>query len=188
MDDYPIIRRVQEGDTDAFELLVRKYHRSLLAFIFNLVRDRHLTEDIGQEVFFEAYRFLPRFDPERGVPLVAWLYTSARNRCISELRKRGQSVPTPVEQFLRLRAEEETAEMSLIGREERQALKSSLEQLPEPFRSTILMSLDGVSVAEISRFQGVTMATVKTRLFRARRKMRVLLSEYFGGISYEQGV
>jgi RNA polymerase sigma-70 factor (ECF subfamily) len=83
MDDNPIIRRIQNGDLDAFAALVRKYHRDLLRFIHRLVRDPHLAEDIGQDVFLDVYQSLARFNPERETPFVAWLYIVARNRCVS---------------------------------------------------------------------------------------------------------
>ena len=72
-------------------MLVERYHRNLLTFIFRIVRDWHLAEDIGQEVFLDVYKELPSFDPGRGSPFPAWLFIVARNRSISELRRRGRS-------------------------------------------------------------------------------------------------
>jgi RNA polymerase sigma-70 factor (ECF subfamily) len=188
MDDNAIIRRVQKGDVDAFSGLVHKYHRNLLAYIHGIVEDGHLTEDIGQEVFLDVYKSLPDFNPERGTPFLAWLYIVARNRCISELRNRGRMENVPVEEFHHLTAAEDTAEMKLLGREAHQVLISSLKQLPEPFRTTLIMSLKGDSLDAIAHQCGIPHATVKTRLFRAREKVKLLLKEYFGGAGYERGI
>jgi RNA polymerase sigma-70 factor (ECF subfamily) len=188
MDDNAIIRRIQNGDADAFAGLVRKYHRNLLAFIYGIVEDGHLTEDIGQEVFLDVYKSLPHFDPDRGTPFLAWLYTVARNRCISELRNRRRTEIVPIEEFHHITAAEDTAEMKLLGREAHQVLISSLKQLPEPFRTTLIMSLRGDSLDAIAHHCGIPHATVKTRLFRAREKVKLLLKEYFGGAAYERRI
>jgi len=188
MDDHTIIRRIQGGEVDAYAELVRKYHRNLLAFIFRIIRDAHLAEDIGQEVFLNVYKELPRFDLDRGTPFPAWLYITARNRCISELRKLGRCELVPIEEFHTLAAGGQTAEAALISREERDALRASLVELPEPFRSTILMSLQGASLDDIAGRCGVPHSTVKTRLFRAKEKLKLLLKEHFGGIAHERRI
>lgn len=181
MDDHTIIRRIKNGDTDAFALLVRKYHHDLLTFVFRIVKDPDLAEDIGQEVFLNVYKELPRFDAEKGTPFLAWLYVAARNRCVSELRKRKYRAAEPVEDFEPLTAHRETAEALLIDREKREALAACLKELPEPFRSSILLSLEGATLEEIAARCGVSRPTVKTRLFRARERIKLLMKEYFGG-------
>lgn len=185
MNDNAIIRLIQNGNVDAFAQLVQKYHRNLLAFIYRFVRDPHLTEDIGQEVFLDVYKSLAKFDPETGTPFSAWLYISARNRCISELRKRGRTEIVPLEDYHITADSADSAEERLIGHEGRQALAASLEQLPEPFRTTLVKSLQGASLHEIACQCGIAPATVKTRLFRAREKMKLLMKEYVGGICHE---
>ncbi len=186
MQDEAIIRRVQEGDCEAYALLVRKHHRALLTFIRRLVRDAHLAEDIGQEVFLSAYKALPGFDTSRGTPFMAWLCVLARNRAVSALRARGRYRLTPMEDISLLPAVEPGLDAMLISREERLALAESLEKLEEPFRSTILLSLQGELVEDIALTCGVTPATVKTRLFRAREKLRRFVAVHFGGICHER--
>ncbi len=188
MDDRIIIERVQGGDVDAYALLVERYHRNLLAFIFRLVKDAHLAEDIGQEVFLNVYRELPRFDPDRGTPFAAWLYIVARNQCVSELRRRGRAETVATECLEGIAAGGESAEAALIRAEELAALRATLEELPEPFRATILMSLTGATLEEIARRSGVGPATVKTRLFRARERLAQMLKGQFGGVGHERGI
>ncbi|MDA8428696.1 MAG: sigma-70 family RNA polymerase sigma factor [Geobacteraceae bacterium] len=185
MNDIIVIERIRNGDVDAFAQLVRKYHKNLLAFIYRLMRDPHLSEDIGQEVFLEVYKSLPRFDPEMGAPFSAWLYISARNRCVSELRKRGRSESVPLEDYHMITDAADSAEEALINHEGRQVLADSLEQLPEPFRTTMFRSLQGASLNEIASQGGISMATVKSRLFRARERLKLLMKEYVGGVCHE---
>jgi RNA polymerase sigma-70 factor (ECF subfamily) len=181
MDDLTVIERVQAGEVEAYALLVERYHRRLLAFIFRLVRDRHLTEDIGQEVFLKVYQALPRFNPSRGTPFVAWLYIVARNEAIGALRQSRRRNCRPVEAFDDLAAAGESAEATLIRQEEERALAATLDDLPEPFRTPLLLSLQGASLDDIARRCGVPAATAKTRLFRARKKLELLWKAQFGG-------
>lgn len=188
MDERTVIRRVQGGDADAYALLVRKHHRSLLAFIFRIVRDAHLAEDIGQEVFLRVYRELAGFDPDRGTPFAAWLFIVARNQCISELRRLRRTAPVAPDALDLLAASGESSEAVLIRQEELAALEQTLQELPEPFRTTILMSLQGASLEEIAGRCGVPQATVKSRLFRAREKLAQLMKGHFGGVAHERRV
>lgn len=188
MDDNTIIRLVRDGKTEAYAGLVQKYHKNLLAFIYRLVRDPHLTEDIGQEVFLSAYKSLSKFDPEMGTPFVAWLYVIARNRCIGCLRTNQATRNTPIDEYRHLSETEDTAEEELIRHEALQILNASLEQLPEPFRSTIMKSLQGASLNEIACEYGIPLSTVKSRLFRAKEKIKQLMNFYIGGVGHERRV
>ncbi|MBI5043326.1 MAG: sigma-70 family RNA polymerase sigma factor [Nitrospirae bacterium] len=171
---------------DEIDVIKRKYHRHLLNFILRLIEDEGLVEDIGQEVFLNVYKSLKDFDEKRGTPFSAWLFITARNHCISELRKRRGKIIVPIETTSDIRAKDKTAEETLIENEKWQAVKTSVEQLPEPYRSTILQSLHGDSLNEIAVRDSVSPGTVKSRLFRAREKMKLLVKEYFGGKGYER--
>ena len=186
MQDDHIIRRAQAGDTGAYELLVRRHHRELLGFIHRLVRDAHLAEDIGQEVFLAAYKALSRFDPERGVPFAAWLCVIARNRCVSALRARGRTRLIPMEDAPELASGAPGMDARLMAREEREALAASLGKLEEPFKSAILASLEGELVEDMACRMGVPVSTIKTRLFRAREKLRRLFAASPGEICHER--
>lgn len=180
MDDSKIIQDVKTGDTDAYALLVDKYHRSLLAFIFKIVGDKDVVEDIGQEVFFAVYKSLKNFDELRGVPFSAWIFTIARNRSISFLRQRRTQFQYDVQE-IDLLADRglKTPEDAVLKGEQMLALKHCLQQIPEPFRTTLLMSLEGRSLEEIAVSLDMPLGTVKSRLFRAKDRMRMLVSSFF---------
>jgi RNA polymerase sigma-70 factor, ECF subfamily len=186
MEDIEIIRRVKGGDTEAFAGLVEKYHKHLLNFIFRLVGDEQVVEDIGQEVFLSVYKSLKGFDEKRGTPFSAWLFMSARNRCITELRSKRGMEKVNIEDIDYLRFEGKTSEEMLLEKERGTAIQNSLEQLDEPYKSTILRSLQGDSMDDIAMKDGISTGTVKSRLFRAREKMKLLVKEYFGGIENER--
>jgi RNA polymerase sigma-70 factor (ECF subfamily) len=71
MDDIDIVRRVQAGDSNSFALLVTKYHRQLLSFIYRLLGDGRFVEDIGQDVFLSVYKSIRNFDLSEGTPFSA---------------------------------------------------------------------------------------------------------------------
>jgi len=185
VEDNEVILRVRDGDIEAFSILVEKYHRRLLNFIFRLVGDGDVVEDLGQEVFLSVYKSIKEFDETRGTPFSAWLFITARNRCISELRSRNIAGKVCLDQSFELEDGRRSPEEELLEAERREALHFSLEQLPETFRAAIVASLEGNSLEEIALKENVSVGTVKSRLFRAREKMKRLVKEYFGGKGYE---
>ncbi|MGA2402648.1 MAG: sigma-70 family RNA polymerase sigma factor [Syntrophobacteraceae bacterium] len=186
VDDNEVIKRFQNGDTEAFAHLVVRYHRKLLNFIYRLVGDKAPVEDLGQDVFLNVFRGLPEFNLDRGVPFSAWLFIVARNRCISELRARGERCFVDLDAIEHLSSNAHSAEEVLLARERREALRSSLELLPEPYRITLLQSLNGHSLEEIAIAWGLSAGTVKSRLFRARQRVKTLVGQWRGGKSHER--
>ncbi len=91
------IKRVISGDTDSFRLLVERYQAPIMSMIANIITDRHICEDIAQDVFFTAYRKLKSFDPARS-EFSTWLFTIARNKAINVLKKKKPlTTPNPPE-------------------------------------------------------------------------------------------
>jgi RNA polymerase sigma-70 factor, ECF subfamily len=178
--DSLVVKSVQAGDCEQFALLVNKYHRHLLNFIYRLVGDEQIVEDIGQEVFLSIYKSISAFDVGRGVPFSAWLFITARNRCISELRRIKPTILS-MKATATLRANGKTPELLASEEERLLAIQAALELLPEPYKSTILQSLRGDSPEEIARNHHISRGTVKSRLARAREKLRMLLKEHWGG-------
>ncbi|SRR6266545_1376041 len=186
MDDLTIIGQIKSGKRDAYALLVEKYHRPLLTFIFRMIDDESLVEDIGQDVFLAVYKSLKHFDENKATPFSAWLFIAARNRCISVLRERHGRKRVGLEDISTVADEAKNAEDMLLEQEKMAAFAASLQQIPEPFRMTLLRSLEGESMDEIAMKEGISTGTVKSRLFRAKERMRLLVREYFGGKGYER--
>jgi RNA polymerase sigma-70 factor, ECF subfamily len=185
VNDVEIIKSVQAGNTEAFSMLVERYHHHLLNFIHRLMGNEQTVEDLGQEVFLSVYKSIRSFNIQRNVPFSAWLFITARNRCISELRKkRPQTISIDITGFLP--AHEKTPEQSTSEAERLAAINAALEQLPEPYRQTLLQSLDGDSPEEIARVRNISRGTVKSRLSRARQKMKLLLHGNLGGNFYDR--
>jgi len=180
VEDAEIVKRVQAGDSESFALIVDKYHRQLLNFIYRLTGNKHIVEDIGQEVFLSVFKSIRSFNVSRGVPFSAWLFITARNRCISELRRKNRATVS-IDELAHPPAHDKTPEQTADDEERAGAIRAALQQLPEPYRQTILQSLDGDSPEEIARTNQISRGTVKSRLSRARDKMKLLIQEHFGG-------
>src|SRR5512139_2483902 len=89
-DDSRLARRVQRGDRKAFEILLAKYERPVFSFVYHFFQDRALCEDVTQETFLRAYRFIGSFRPKE--KLSTWLFSIAKNLCIDELRRKQKGV------------------------------------------------------------------------------------------------
>ncbi len=175
-EETEVIRRVVCGEVDAFQLLVRRYERPVFRLIGNLVANRHACEDVAQDVFLTAFRNLPTFDPRRS-RFSTWLLTIARNKCLNALKKKAPSTCAELPHPLRRR----TAHDDLVGKELFEQLDEALDALPPALRTVfVLAELMDLSNEEIAQVEGVKVGTVRSRLSRAKAKLRSLLRQYAG--------
>jgi RNA polymerase sigma-70 factor (ECF subfamily) len=170
-DDLAVIKRVIEGDVESFRLLVQRYERPLFCLVRNLLPGPQDCDDIGQEVFLAAYRNLAAYDPRRSA-FSTWLFTIARHKCWNALKKKKPVALPEVPEAADLR----TPEGEAAGEELYRQLDAALDALPfEQKTAFVLAEIQGLSHEEIGRIEGVKPGTVKSRLSRARDKLRVLL-------------
>jgi RNA polymerase sigma-70 factor, ECF subfamily len=170
-DDLRIIQQVLGGDVDAFRLLVERYQGPLFALVGNLVRDRGDCDDIAQETFLAAYLHLGSYDPRQG-RFSTWLLTIARNKCLNGIKKRRpqamEVLPPPIDPRGPADA---LIEAELFGQ-----LDRALAALPFEQRSAFVLSeLQGLSHEEICRIESAPLGTIKSRISRAKEKLRSLL-------------
>jgi RNA polymerase sigma-70 factor (ECF subfamily) len=161
------IDRVLAGDTEAFRALVVRYQQPVLAFVGNLLRDRHHAEDVAQDVFLLAFARLGSFDAGRAA-FSTWLFTIARNRCLNALSRRSPATtahpPEPTDPHTPL--------AGLIRREALDQLDRALDDLPTPQRTAIVLAeLVGLDQAEVARIEGVAPGTVRSRISRAKKAL-----------------
>jgi RNA polymerase sigma-70 factor (ECF subfamily) len=171
MNDREAIRRILAGDVESFRFLVERYQRPLLCLIRNLTPRGADHESLGQDVFLAAYRNLTSFDPGRAA-FSTWLFTIARNRCRNELSRRRPVVGTPLPERGDPRSPDQDAAEAELFRQ----LDDALNALPFEQRTAFVMAeFQGLTYEEISTIEGVGLGTVKSRISRARDKLRSLL-------------
>lgn len=173
--DQELVKRVQSGDKQAFDLLVLKYQHKALKLISRYIHDSSEAQDVAQDAFLKAYRALPKFRGESA--FYTWLYRIAINTAKNYLVARGRRPPTDdieasdAEQYegasgLR---EHATPEQLLYRDELEKAVTGAFEDLPEDLRTAIMMrELEGMSYEEIAEAMDCPIGTVRSRIFRAR--------------------
>ena len=176
-DDTQLIQRILEGDDTAFSALVRKYQKSVHALAWRKIGDFHIAEDITQDTFLKAYQKLSTLKkPQR---FASWLYVIAANHCSTWLRKKRLWTQS-LEDTNSAQLEKATYSGYVIEENERttaeaqrEVVKKLLAKLQESDRTVItLYYLGGMTYEEISEFLGVSVAAIKNRLYRARRRLK----------------
>ena len=177
-----LIARARRGDEDAFRLIFERYARPVISFIFYLVGDRGLAEELAQETFLRAYVSLGALrDEER---LSTWLFGIARNVARESLRSRrreprGVGVDDPSVAGL-CDARPSPAE-GLLDKEMGEAVRAALASLDEDKRLVFVLKVyQQQSYDEICRITGFSLPKVRNDLYRARAEMRRRLRRYVG--------
>lgn len=166
------IRRVLDGETDAFEALVTHYQSRLIRMLATLLHDRRrLAEDVAQDVLVEAFRRLGSFDPSRS-RFSTWLFLIAKSRGINALKKKSPTlIADPPEQV-------GGTENTVREREELGLLDRALHQLPiAQKRAFVLGVIEGLPQAEVAQLERTTIGTIKSRISRAREYLKTTLNE-----------
>ena len=176
-EDAQLVHRFLSGDENAFTLLVKKHQKSIHALVWRKVGDFHIAEELTQDTFLKAYQKLATLkNPNQ---FAGWLYVIADRLCIAWHRKRK-----PPMKSLETTSGEEIEESSYRHYEDKQRteasvehqrkrIKNLLEKLPESERTVVTLHYLGeMTYKAISEFLGVSPNTVKSRLQRARNRLK----------------
>jgi RNA polymerase sigma-70 factor (ECF subfamily) len=164
-----LVRQATGGDLDAFEELVRRLQRRVYGFAYQHLRDRDEAYDLAQEIFVKLYRNLGRYDSAR--PFEPWFWKLAANTSINYRRKR---VPVPTD--LPLDQTAGTADPQLQRHDP--TLVDALAELDPSYRLPILLHYYAdLSVEQVGLSLGLSIAAIKSRLYRARALLRNSLAE-----------
>ncbi len=179
---------LQAGDQVEFARLIDAYSAQIYRLALKMLNDPNDAEDVLQETFIKAYRYLPSFEGRSS--LSTWLYRITTNEALMILRKRK-----PQEALLesdRQGEDDEVGEFQivdwccmpeheLLSSESRQFLDQAMEKLSPALKVVFLLrDVQGLSIKETADVLDVSEAAVKTRLLRARLQLREELSSYFG--------
>ena len=193
-DDIQLIDRILSGDDTAFGALVEKHQNSIHALAWRKIGDFHIAEEITQDTFLQVYKNLRQLrNPNQ---LAGWMYVIADRLCLKWLEKNKKNKPvmqsledTPVEEIERVSYTHHVAEQRETEDTEHrhELVKKLLTKLPESERTVVtLYYLGKMTTKEISKFLGVSVHTITSRLQRARKRLQeqqeVLIQEVLGGV------
>ena len=186
-EDRVLVERAQEGDTRAFDDLVRKYTPRIYSLVYNMTSNREDTSDLLQDVFAKAYRSVKRFMGKSS--FYTWIYAIAVNMTLNFLKKRNRhpklsldDVDSNIENdpdFIKATTGNSGTLRDVNLHELQKKLNEAMMKLSEDHRAVVTMyDIQGLQHSEISKILGVSEGTVRSRLFYAHRQLQNYLGEF----------
>jgi RNA polymerase sigma-70 factor (ECF subfamily) len=183
MDEAALIQQAKKGDVTSFNRLVMEYQQAVYNVAYRIMGEPQAAEDVTQEAFISAYKSLRRF---RGGSFKAWLLRIVTNRCYDQLRRRKRRPQSSLdemteehESFEFMRSPEDGPEEHRQKVELVRAIEHCLGNLPEDQRiAAVLCDVEGYDYKEIAEITSVSLGTVKSRMSRARTKLRDCLQAF----------
>ncbi|HVU46012.1 MAG TPA: sigma-70 family RNA polymerase sigma factor [Terracidiphilus sp.] len=189
-DEAALLEELRSGSEEAFAWLIARYHQPIYSLLARTVRDRGDAADLTQEVFVKVFRGLSSFHGES--TLRTWIYRIALREASNQHRwwMRHKQQEIPIEQEITdsesgnpvllkdmLVDPAESPYEAAVHKENRERVERALSQVPEPYRTTlILRDIEGFVYEEVAEMQGVNLGTVKSRLVRGRACLKTLLA------------
>lgn len=174
LSDELLIGRIAAGDRAAMRSLYARHSTRCFRFLIRLVRDEARAEDLMNDTFFDVWRQASGFEGRSSVS--TWIFSIARFKALSAMRRRSESELEP-EVAEAVEDDADTPEITVQKASKAQALRRCLEKLSAEHREVVdLVYYHEKSVEEASEILGVPAATVKTRMFYARKKLAELMS------------
>lgn len=176
-DDIALIQRTLAGDELAFASLVSKYEKQIHAYVMREIKDYHIAEDITQETFLEVFQKLDTLkEPKK---FSSWLYTIVKNLCIT-WHRRNRFQPESLEDIHISKIETDAYSQYMASEhaktttfEHRELVEKLLTKLNEHDRKIITLHyFDEMTYAEIGTYLGISENTIKSRLYRARQRLK----------------
>ena len=169
--DSDLVRELRQGSDHAFAALYERYKLPVFRYCLKMLRDVDAAKDVVQTVFLRMYEH--RDDLVFADRFKAWIFAIARNHCFTHLRTRGRTMELKEE----VEQEGEAgAEDQLAQRDEAEMVREAIGKLgPEDREVVLLREYENLSYKEIAEVVGVTESAVKSRLFKARRRLYDLL-------------
>jgi RNA polymerase sigma-70 factor, ECF subfamily len=178
--DAECVRRVQQGDTDSFEILVRRHQRTIFNLVYRLLGDYDEAAEVAQEVFLSAYKSIGQFRGDANFS--TWLYRIGLNHAST----RRKSLNNTQQRHVPLDGTELIADgavdpaKSFEHKEIQQRVQQALNSLdPDDARIILLRDLQDVPYEDVAEMLDIPVGTVKSRLHRARQALKANLAPYF---------
>lgn len=180
--DSALMKLVQAGDPAQLATLFERHHAGLFRYVLSITRNRALSEDVVQEVFFRVLKYARSYDPSFSFPV--WLYGMARNACFDSLHKvRAELTGNEMGEF---RSAEPMPEEAISRKQDMRLLREALDTLPDEKREVLVLSrFHNMRYEDIARILKCEMGTVKVRAYRALKELRERFCELRGEKLYD---
>jgi RNA polymerase sigma-70 factor (ECF subfamily) len=183
MDEIALVQSAQNGDLDSFNTLILHYQDRVFNTALRILGDEDLAQDAAQEAFISAFRSISSF---RGGSFKAWLLRTVTNACYDELRRQKRRPTTPLEPETNDGEEMDSprwlADPNMSPAEQSEAdelehaIQHCLDTLPTEFRTVVVLAdVQGMDYSEVAIASKVPLGTIKSRLARARLRLRECL-------------
>ena len=182
LSDEQVVERVRSGESDLFEIIMRRYNQRLFRVVRGILKDENESEEVIQEAYVRAYEHLHQF--EGRAKFSTWLTKIAIYEAYARLksRRRTSGIDDYMEELMATR--DRSPEERTFDSEMRSLLERTVDSLPDDYRCVLLMrDIEGMSTAETADCLEISEENVKVRLFRARAILRRQLFEFVGGAS-----
>lgn len=181
-----LVTNLQSGSDAAFTWVVNYYHAAVYNVVFGILGERNDAADVTQEVFLKAFRGIGGF--RQGSSLKTWLYRIAVREALNQRRwwrrhRRNEiSIDAAADEThapIEIEDVDATPFEQLATREMQSAVRGALTELPEAYRSAVILrDLEGLSYEEVAEVLEISVATVKTRILRGRRALKQVLEPF----------
>ena len=196
LSDYEVIQQILAGNSNQYQVIMRKYNQRLYRIARSIVKDDGRALDVVQEAHIKAFQKLNSFEGETGFS--AWLCVITRNEALMVLRKLKPEniLPIDVNEFENVRGIDmnslinnpDQPDSIVEKRQLRAQLNQQIDSLPEIFRTVFIMrGVEQLSINETAKILDIQAATVKTRYFRAKTMLQEQLTNQCRESAYEVG-
>ena len=178
-DDQLLIKAINNGDTKAFAILVNRYKDLVYTLALRMLKHREEAEEVAQDSFVKIFKSLNKFKGDS--KFSTWIYRVTYNTCLDRIKKNKKYISNvAIDEFTFNKLGTLDNTLDHLIKEEKQALiKKCINKLPE--KSSVLLTLfyfEDLSLDEIAKIINMEANTVKVKLFRARKKLAVILEQY----------
>ncbi len=180
-----LVRRAQNGDVSAFEMLIEEYQKRIFSIAYRMIQHQEDAADLTQDVILKIYKNLDKFKGDS--KFSTWVYRIATNTCLDEIKKSQRRTTYSLDKEVETDEGSMTAEIADKGptpeeeaerKDVKKAVYAAIEQLgTEHKKVNILRDLQGLSYEEIAKILQCSVGTVKSRISRARESLKKILSK-----------
>jgi RNA polymerase sigma-70 factor (ECF subfamily) len=181
--DSWLMKSVQAGDSSQLAVLFERHHQALFRYLLHLTRNRALSEDLVQEVFFRVLKYAQSYNPELAFPV--WIYGMARNAYYDSLHKRRGEAGS-LEMLGEMKSHDPMPEELAARKQDAALLLNAMAQLPEEKREVLVLSrFHEMRHEDIARVMQCEVGTVRVRIYRALKELRQHVVKSMGEKVYD---